>query len=398
VLCPHCEADNFEASHFCAHCGVALPPPPPPAPSVIPKPDGTHHKHLLKELGSRINEFTDAPPLEDFSLRKLFSEVFKRRTPQEIEDYMTVGTTCTTPDLRDVSTGWPRPWFFARVLGFVTVIYLLFLFALPYFGNPRFIPGFIMLGSMAVPLATLVLFFELNTPRNISIMSLVQLVILGGILGLIAASVVFGLRILNWMGPPSAGIIEEVAKLVTVIIVCRQAKHGYILNGLVFGAAVGTGFAVFESAGYAQDTLLAGLAQAKNWDAFFDRGGAGLLNQEIFLRGWLSPFGHVVWTAIAAGALWRVKQDAPFKFRMLDRTFWKTFLVPVVCHMIWDSRLAMGAKSPSLLNFGMTLVLGAISWVVAFGLVQQGLKQVRTLQLQLAARESRRSVPAVAGA
>lgn len=395
MLCSHCGADNFEASHFCSHCGETLPPPPPAAPSVIPKPDAFQHKHLLKELGGRINEFTDAAPLEDFSLKKLFSEVFKRRSAAEIEDYMMVGTSCTTPDLSDVSTGWPRPWFFARVLGFLTLIYVMFLFALPYFGNPRFIPGFIMLGSIAVPLATLVFFFELNTPHNISIMSLVKLVLLGGILGLIAASIGYELRILNWMGPPSAGIIEEVAKLFTVIVVCRQAKHGYILNGLVFGAAVGTGFAVFESAGYAQDTLLAGLAQAKDWNHFFARGGAGLLNHEIFLRGWLSPFGHVVWTAIAAGALWRVKQDAPFKFRMLNWTFWKTFSIPVLCHMIWDSPLAMG-KSPGILNYGVTLVLGVISWVVAFGLVQQGLRQVRSIQL--APKQTEISVPAVAGA
>jgi len=339
------------------------------------------HKRLLSELGERITEFTDTAPLEGFSLGEMFSEVFKSRSHQEVEDYLVVGTTRTTPPLAEVGTGWPKPWFFVRVLAFVAVVYVLFLVAMPYFANPRFIPGFMFIGSLAVPLATLVLFFELNTPRNVSFYSLLMLVCFGGILSLIATSIASSFSFLNWMGPPSAGIIEEFAKLATVIVVCRQSKHKYILNGMLFGAAIGTGFAVFESAGYAQDALIAGLVQTKGWANFFTQGGASYLNTAIVGRAWLSPFGHVVWTAIAAGALWRVKKHGVFEPRMLDKSFWRAFLVPVVCHMLWDSPIAMGTQGPpGVLNYLVTLLLGAVSWYVAFGLVQQGLKQVRTLQ------------------
>lgn len=349
-----------------------------PAPAAIAA--GTPHKHLLSELGQRITEFTDTSPLEGFSLGEMFSEVFKSRSPQEVEDYLLVGTSRTTPPLNEVATGWPKPWFFVRVLTFVAVVYVLFLISLPYFGNPRFLPGFMFLGSLAVPLATLVLFFELNTPRNVSFYSLLMLVCFGGILSLIATSTVAQLSFLNWMGPPSAGIIEEFAKLATVVIVCRQPKHKYILNGILFGAAIGTGFAVFESAGYAQDALIAGLVQTHGWANFFARGGTGFLNATIFGRAWLSPFGHVVWTAIAAGALWRVKQEGVFELRMLNKTFWRTFLIPVLCHMLWDSRLAMGTPDPGIANYLITIGLGVVSWFVAFGLVQEGLKQVRKMQ------------------
>jgi protease PrsW len=297
-----------------------------------------------------------------------------------------VGTAHTTPALADITTGWPKPWLFVRVLIFVVVVYILFLVSLPYFGNPRFLPGFMFLGSLAVPLSTLVLFFELNTPRNVSFYYLLMLICFGGILSLIATSILGNLSApLQWMGPPSAGIIEEFAKLATVIIVCRQVRHKYILNGLLFGAAIGTGFAVFESAGYAQDALILGMAKTNvlqnGWQNFFALGGAGFLNSMIVMRAWLSPFGHVVWTAIAAGALWRIKKEGVFDLRMLNKTFWKTFSVPVICHMLWDSKIAMGvAGEPALWNYAVTLLLGFISWYVAFKLVQEGLKQVRTMQ------------------
>ncbi|HLJ30106.1 MAG TPA: PrsW family glutamic-type intramembrane protease [Candidatus Angelobacter sp.] len=388
VFCIQCGSPNPDASSFCCQCGVAMPPPNPAASRVVVQPtQGTHPRRLLSELGDRITEFTDTAPLEGFSLGEMFSEVFKNRSPQEVEDYLVVGTSHTTPPLADVATGWPKPWFFVRVLTFVVVVYVLFLVSMPYFGNPRFIPGFIFIGSLAVPFATLVLFFELNTPRNVSFYSLLMLISFGGILALIATSIVGKFSFLDWMGPPSAGVIEEIAKLATVVIVCRQVKHKYILNGLLFGAAIGTGFAVFESAGYAQDALIGGLAQTGSWDKFFAAGGASFLNGAIFGRAWLSPFGHVVWTAIAAGALWRVKKEGAFELRMLDKTFWKTFLVPVACHMIWDSPIAMGTANPGVLNYAVTLGLGFVSWFVAFGLVQEGLKQVRAMQSQGAISE-----------
>ena len=51
--------------------------------------------------------------------------------------------------------------------------------------------------------------------------------------------------------------------------------------------------------------------------------------------------------------------------------------------MIWDSPAAMGAANPNLFNYAVTLGLGAVSWYVAFGLVQEGLKQVAEEQVRV---------------
>jgi RsiW-degrading membrane proteinase PrsW (M82 family) len=170
---------------------------------------------------------------------------------------------------------------------------------------------------------------------------------------------------LHWLGASSAGIVEEIGKLLAVVVFCRQGNYKYILNGLLFGAAVGAGFSAFESAGYAFDRLWS----SANVDAMLGT---------MYTRAFLAPFGHVPRTAIAAGALWRAKGDRPFSFSMfVDARFLKAFSIPVVLHMIWN------APIPSPFNV-VQLSMGVIGWIVVLGLVQQGLQQVRDEQRKAA--------------
>jgi RsiW-degrading membrane proteinase PrsW (M82 family) len=309
--------------------------------------------HLMRAAG------TDK--LEGFSLKEMFSEVFKKRKPEEIEDHFLVGTSRTTPPLYEVDTSWPKPWFFFRILAFVGLLYLGFHFAMLEFRNPKLIPGLILMGSFAMPLATLILFFELNTPRNVSFYQALSLFCVGGLVSIFISLIGFNISNLGWLGASSAGIIEEIGKFVTVLIVVRMARYKFILNGMVFGAAVGAGFAAFESAGYAFERLLGNGLEAMNYN--------------ILLRGFLAPFGHVAWTAITAGAFFRAKQDKPFNPNLLFHpSFVKAFLIPVVLHMIWNASII---PSPFWIKH---LALGVAGWFVVFGLVQQGLRQVREEQ------------------
>ncbi len=253
----------------------------------------------MQSIGNRISSLASTDKLDGFSLSEFFSEVFKKRTKDEIDDYFVVGTSRTTPRIEDVATSWPKPWFFFRVLTFVALIYFGFYFAFEQFENIRLIPGLIMMGSLAVPLATVILFFELNIPRNVSFNRVLMLVASGGVVSLFVALVGFKVSNLNWLGASSAGIVEEIGKLLAVILVARSFRGKYILNGLLFGAAVGAGFAFFESAGYAFDYL----ERTNSLSVMFD---------VIQSRAFLTPFGHVAWTAIAAAALWRVKGDRAF--------------------------------------------------------------------------------------
>lgn len=332
-----------------------------------PQPHAGHQMSLLHGLQARVQKLASTEDLEGFSLKQMFSEVFRKRSEDEIEDYLLVGTSKTTPPIDVVQTGWPKPWLFFRVLAVLAITYIVFtftLFHLPDAGN--LIPAVLFVGAFAVPLTTLTFFFEMNSPRNVSVHRIVTLFLYGAVVSLIFALIGYTLPVLGSMGAMAAGIVEEVAKLLTVVIVIRGVKYKYILNGLLFGATVGAGFAAFETAGYA---LNKGLLTGSTLSA-----GVTAMLQVLSIRAFLTPWGHVAWTAIAAAALWRVKGAQPLKAAMFfDSRFLKAFMIPVVLHTFWDC--------PWQLPFeGNAVISALVSWYVVFGLVQQGLRQVKEEQ------------------
>lgn len=370
IKCPHCgtkyEIDTSEYGRFvkCEACGKGFVAGTARKSQIVVKAvenvlseEGI--KKSAEAVGKKFREFTGTEKLEGFSVGALFADVFKKHTADEIESYFTVGTPNTVPDIEEVDASWPRPWMFLRALIGSGVVYFLFVYAWEWFRNMNLLPGLIMTGAMAIPLATLLFFFEMNARRNVSLYRVVRLVFLGGIVSLIFSSVLFELPLnkLGWMGASIAGLIEEPGKLIALLVVARSARYKYKLNGLLFGACVGTGFAIFESMGYAFGTLLAA--------------GIDDMNSNIMMRGLLSPFGHIVWTAICGAAMWRVKGAAPFTLSMVkDGRFWHLALVPVVLHIIWNADF-------ELPFYGKQLLLGFVAWTIILALIQEGLKEIR---------------------
>ena len=316
-------------------------------------------KKSVEVVGDKFRELTGTEKLEGFSIGDLFSEIFKKHSVEEVERYFIVGTPGTIPDVKDVNTAWPRPWMFFKALLGSFVLYVLFVCAWEWFENINLIPGIIVVGAMAIPLATLLFFFEMNALKNVSLYQVLRMVMLGGIVSLIISLLLFELPLgkLGWMGASVAGLIEEPGKLMALLVVARSAKYRYKLNGLLLGACVGTGFAIFESMGYAFTCLLGG--------------GIKAMTSNILMRGLLSPLAHIVWTAICGAAMWRVKGDAPFKLAMIkNKKFWGLFLVPVVLHAIWNADF-------ELPFYGKHIILGLVAWLIVLALVQEGLKEIK---------------------
>jgi protease PrsW len=330
----------------------------------------------------RLADFAGVERVEGFPLRELLSAAFRRYGREEMERHFATGLPGFTPELSRIQSGWPKPWMFVRLLIGSWGLFLGFLLLIQVFQNTKLLPGLIVIGSFAVPAAVMVFFFEVNSPRNVSLYFMIHCMMVGSLISL-ALTLVFdqsagGLG--DLIGPPLAGFVEELGKLVAVMAVTYRLpgpRYPWILNGMLFGAAVGAGFAAFESAGYAFNFLVTGNG--------FDLNGA---TQTIVIRGLLAPFGHVVWTALAAGALWRVKLDQPLTLKMLvHKRVLRMFLVVMVLHAIWDLTFL---DPPFLLKY---LVLGFFAWVLAIGMLQTGLKQIKAAQLSLAAGQ-----PQVSGA
>jgi RsiW-degrading membrane proteinase PrsW (M82 family) len=133
-------------------------------------------------------------------------------------------------------------------------------------------------------------------------------------------------------------------------------RYPYALNGLLFGAAVGAGFAAFETAGYA---LEAGLAQ-----------GADGMMESMKLRGALAPFMHVAWTAMVGWAYWRQRALGMKMGEIVTSPgFLKIFAAAVVIHALWNTP----QEGPFMLKF---ILLGIVAWILIISMVQSGLKEV----------------------
>ncbi len=314
-----------------------------------------------------LHSFVGLERLEDrFKLADLFGEVFRKKSARDMEDQLLTGTSRHKPDLLDFEIGWARPWLFARFLVVSIVLGLAMTYAMNRFDNPLMLPGIMFIGTFAMPLSVLIFFMEMNTPRNISIFRIISAVFAGGIASLLVTLFLFErLSLLSdILGASSAGIIEESAKLAVVILLFgRDDAFRWGQNGMLLGAAIGCGFAAFESAGYAFNLLV---ESDYSLAAF---------SQNIIMRAVHAPFTHIVWTANAAAALWFVKGDRPFSLSMLrKRLFVRVFKSSMLLHMLWNAPLGV-FPIPVFLDLRF-LLLGMVGLSISLRLIQLGLRQI----------------------
>lgn len=337
--------------------------------------------------------------LEGFSLARFFADVFKRHEPKETVDLFCCGSETTTPPLESVQTGWPSPWIFARMLVVCLLLFFGFNWACNTYHNATLIPGLIFVGNFGVPFCVVILFFELNVRRDVPFLKVANAMVAGGLFSLIITHI---LSSLAKFGPEAywAGPIEEPAKLLAILFLASAFRNGRVLTGLALGCAVGAGFAAFESAGYTYNQLVPLIATASISD-FLQACNEPALAREVaaacekydpdqimVMRALLTPFGHVVWTAITAGAFWfvqnmkvkahqRAAEDRSIDFSiLLDFRFLRIALIPVGLHMLWNSNLLVD------MGYWKYIAIGIVGWIVALRLVQAGLKQVRAEQMK----------------
>ena len=348
---------------------------------------------LLHETQTNtIDEITGLNGLRGFSLWHFFADVFRRHDRDEILEVFCCGTHATTPPLHAVSSAWPTPWIFARMLLACLLLYFGFDWASSTFQNANLVPGLMFVGNFAIPFCVMVFFFELNVRRDVPFFDVMRAMMYGGLIALIFALILveFSPDVLRWV----AGPIEEPAKLLAVILIAGRRRNGRILTGLLLGAGVGAGFAAFESSGYTftelvrlitSNTAAEIVTTINPAQAQVIAANASTIDPDAVMqvRALITPFGHIVWTAITAGAYWLVLRQRIIEGRrdynstgidwsiLTDIRFLRIAIIPVLLHLVWNTGWLAGF---GLLRF---LVLGVIAWAVALRLVQAGLQQIR---------------------
>lgn len=189
--------------------------------------------------------------------------------------------------------------------------------------NTNLVPTIILIGSFLVPF-TVVLFVIERVTGTVSTMQLITAFFVGGVLGVLGASLLesdlrpgAGLYLL-------VGFVEELVKGVLLVVVGWRVRPKTARQGALLGATVGAGFSAFESAGYAFNAAIT----TRGIDL------SSLLQTEV-ARAVLSPVGHVLWTAILGAVLFGVAHGRP-RFRWAWSVL-VAYVVVSVLHGLWDS-------------------------------------------------------------
>mgnify|MGYP004531507233 CR=1 FL=1 len=344
ITCPECGTAVKTTDDVCSECGYPL-----------------QKKNPQNIINENLDKITGAKSKSYVTFKDLFKDTFKKHSEEEIDDLFVCGGNKTTPDLKDVDPKKATAWVYFKILVFFIIAYIPTRIGYLQYGNLNFLPAMIMLGAFAVPITVLIFFYEINIFRNIPFYKVVKYFLLGGALSLILAILFFSLDfntdIRTYSGALMVGVIEEVAKATIVaIFLFRSKKSNYILDGLLIGAAVGAGFAAFETAGY---ILRYGL-----------QGGNAVMLNTIKVRGFLAPGGHVAWAAIEGAALMYVKGFEKLdKKHLNDRRFLLMCLIPIVLHGIWD----MPINSPYAI---VQITVSVLAWLVIIYFINLGLKQI----------------------
>lgn len=107
----------------------------------------------------------------------------------------------------------------------------------------------------------------------------------------LALTLLVGMRTEVFASVIQAPVIEEIAKgigILIIFLVARRAFDGPV-DGIVYGALVGAGFAFTENIQYFAISLI--------------EGGEGQLTATFVMRGLLSPFAHAMFTALTGFAM-----------------------------------------------------------------------------------------------
>lgn len=342
--CPECGKKVKQNDDFCSNCGYPI--------KKENKP-GIVSENLDKITGAKSENYV--------TFKDLFKNTFAKHTDEELDEVFICGGEKTTPKIKDIDPRKASAWVYFKILVFFIIAYIPTRIGFINYGNENFLPAMIMLAAFAIPVTVLIFFFEINVFRNIPFYKVIKYFIWGGALSLIVAILLFSLDfntdITTYFGALMVGLIEEVAKTVIVaVFLFKSKKSNYILDGLLIGAAVGAGFAAFETAGY---ILRFGL-----------NGGLDAMLNVIKLRGFLAPGGHVAWAAIEGAALMYVKGFEPLNKKHLnDKRFLLICLIPIILHGIWDMPI-------SLPYYIIQIAMTVLAWLVIIYFINLGLKQV----------------------
>jgi protease PrsW len=253
---------------------------------------------------------------------------------------MATTATTTYPGIRASQRpagvpGWKQVFFTGLILWLASVL------VTGLTENLNMIPTVILLGSFLVPATAVCWYLDHYRTGELDPSRVFSAFLVGGVLGVLAASILEAWLLqdglLIYLG---VGFLEELAKLLALLVVARGIARHTVRDGIVLGAAVGFGFAALESSGYAFSALLVR-------EGSVVRLSLGSLVFTELLRGILAPVGHGLWTGILGGVLFGASRNGHLR---LTPGVVGAYVIVSLLHGLWDSMRAIALFLATLLT------------------------------------------------
>lgn len=338
-------------------------------------------------MGKDINDISRGS-IKNFKWSSLLSGFADARSKEECDTTIMAGLPGHVPYEKDMIKEWEPPYLFFRmgILG-LFVFFLIILAQYMFFWGNSLMVGIV---PFIVPLTMLVFFWEMNIPRNISLLDSVGTMLFAGIACfyiVFFALSVSGAAYSNYLAP----LIFGVTKLLLICICLRKKNRGYGLNGILIGAAVGAGYSaiitgeqIFELSNYST-------------------GGQGLISSVILLC--VFQFGSdVVWTATFGGALALSKGKERLSLKHFGNSlFIICFLGMYLIELLWNCnlygfflRFADNSVAVAIYNFleiyqGRYILLMILAWAMLLFVARKCIVESYTIAENAKAEEKRLS-------
>lgn len=288
-----------------------------------------------------------------YNQKFLFEGVFRRRSREEFENTVTQGMFRNK--MNHTTIGIEAPWLYMRVFFF-----LLICLGISLFGSP--IP-FVIFGGLISAVPLLVFLFETNFARNLSIIDVTKIFIIGGLCSILLTLL---LRPVSESEAVSiilfAPVFEEIAKAIITIIFVSRIKPTNMITGMLIGFSVGAGFSFFENLDYAL------ILSSDTIDML-----------AIIIERTVVDFvmGHHYWAGIFGSIYVLFKKETRFNFKDLFQ--WRNglaLLFTTSLHAMWNGS---GFISVSFIPFVMRALVCVLSVGALLVLINIGISQARIM-------------------
>lgn len=293
----------------------------------------------------KINHFlTGNSEPRSYKFKEIFSLSFKKHSKNYNHQY-------------DEFTFIPKPWIWLRVFGFLLLLSFIY-YSIVYSGGVLLaFPWFSLVTASIIPITVAVFLYESNIKESVSLINILIIFFVGTAFAFVSLiNINIGVGNQAIYAAFIAPFIEEIAKLIPIMIAILLLKTKRLSSAVLIGWLVGAGFEIAETLGY---------ATYYGFEAVFSNSTSFIMPDAntLILRSLIAFGSHGLWGAIEGAAFHLSHQQENKKF--ITKRFLAWMGLSIAFHLMWNSN-AFFISSENVSNIIMIILQAMMIGVFIF--------------------------------